>query len=238
MATEVEGAATYSEGEGHDDNSDFMSWLKGKNVTQNMVNKLVNGGVDSIEMLKAMQDEELNEVAKSLNLNVLEKARLKVLCSQIPDNDLQVTSDSAEREAMKKMNEKLKLIEESMTDIKNAKKNINYEIIQCKEIINKTIDNTICTLNKRREKLLNELNKIATKKTNEFNSKYKSLNTDLEASKNVVKTCSNMLRKPIDLNKVEERKTNILKMAQKVYNIDIINKIMISEYKITTYFKE
>ena len=40
-------------------------------------------------MLKAVQDD-IDELAKEINLNLLEKTRLKVLFTEIPYDDLQV----------------------------------------------------------------------------------------------------------------------------------------------------
>eukprot|EP01084_Bolivina_argentea_P017913 33394_1 len=82
---------------------------------------------------------------------------------------IEVTSDKAEREAIKHMNDKLKDIQKGMINIQNGKKNLNEEVLKCKNSINI---------------LLQELNKVSTHKINELDAKYKLLNTNLEEKNN------------------------------------------------------
>eukprot|EP01084_Bolivina_argentea_P017912 33393_1 len=163
MASGIEGTAP-DDGESHD--ADFVAWLKQKNVRKDMRDKLVNGGIDSMDVLKAVQNENLDELAKQLKLSIPEKGKLRVLFQQIPYDDLEVTSDKAEREAIKHMNDKLKDIQKGMINIQNGKKNLNEEVLKCKNSINI---------------LLQELNKVSTNKINELDE---LLNTNLEEKNN------------------------------------------------------
>eukprot|EP01084_Bolivina_argentea_P109012 194847_1 len=223
MAAQVEGTAYDGEDKPGND-SEFVNWLHSQNAGI-LVEKLLAGGVDSMEMLKAIEAEPLNQVATDLNLTTIQKAKLNLLFREIPNKLYEQQAvhiaDKEEINAVVEMVEKLASVEKVMNDIDNKKQKLKQDELYLTQNIEQKFDALQNLLQKKKKHMLNKLNQISQEKTESLNQISNRLSEQYNFTKQQIKVSRGKLESHINFIDIETRKQQILKIAENIKNMEI-----------------
>eukprot|EP01084_Bolivina_argentea_P100020 179684_1 len=210
----------------NEESCDFSQWLKNKGVQKSLRDKMIQNGLDSMDVLSEIDrddKDEINKLSSELNLTTIEKLKFKSILKQIPMQSLNIMVDPQERKAILEMKQKLQKIQQSITNINQAKKNIANEVSKCSKLITTTYDNIADKLMKQKEASLTQLKTISDNKVNLLDEKYKLMLQNADVVTSHINNCYGAINKKIDLIAIDTRKENILKLAKAVDDIDIID---------------
>eukprot|EP01084_Bolivina_argentea_P249272 417208_1 len=226
MCAAVDGTNNNGEGKIDADNN-FEEWLKSQKVSNSLITKIKEFGMDSIEMLREIDTndaEQMKNIGNEMNLTSIERIKFKVIVKNIPRHKLNTVIDPKEREAILEMEKKLKAIKTSMTNLDGAKKEVQNETEKCCQLITATYEEIVNKVIARKEILLQEAKAISNKKFVSLEKAYEEMKANSVIATTHIDSCYEAINKRIDLTAIDQRKENILKVAKIVNVMNIIDK--------------
>eukprot|EP01084_Bolivina_argentea_P057770 105532_1 len=217
------------------EDTEFYKWMIANSAKPKLIKALVENEYDTIDILRELQgkDNEIDEVANACGLKHAQKLNLKAVIKRIPLNTFHNVIDKEEREAILTIDEKLKLISQSLERLKNTKNIIDEHVTNGRQFIEKSFDNINQALNSRKTFLIEQLNKMANNEKHELDKQHKILHKHLQDTQQKSSECHKSLRKALQLQQIDNRKKNILSAAKSVKNIKIVqnNDPLLTNYK-------
>eukprot|EP01084_Bolivina_argentea_P015851 29700_1 len=215
---QIEG--TTNAGEENIEKTDFYKWLISVQAKHKLIIKLINNGIDSMEMLEEIVNDE--SILDDTDLNKIEKAKLRTILKKLPNQHNII--DKEESMAILQMENKLKALKSAIKLVANTKQTIDVQVTNHTKSIQLTFKEMHKLLDEREAVLIKKLNEIANKKKNKLDNISKTLNEQTNSSQQEIKTCHRSLKKSIELTELETRKKQILNIAKKIKNINVITK--------------
>eukprot|EP01084_Bolivina_argentea_P039342 72703_1 len=224
MSANVEGTGFNGEKKDQDEDDEFYQWMLSKdggNAKRPLINKLIETGIDSMEMLESIE-EEFDTLVKEMNLTTVQRIKLKAIIKNLPTKH--TVTDKEETDAIMTMQRKVTLIQNAINLVADTKQNIDEEVLNHTKTINSTFKQFHELLNKRELELISKLNKIANEKKNNLEDASKTLNQQSTQSQQKLTQCHTRLKKSIGLDGIETRKQEILKIAKDIDNMNVVTK--------------
>eukprot|EP01083_Nonionella_stella_P211118 763684_1 len=73
--------------------TEFEEWLKSQNAKQGLINKLIEAGIDSIDVLGEFQLDDMDTLSKEIGLSIAEKMKFKSIGKSTAKRREQSSSD-------------------------------------------------------------------------------------------------------------------------------------------------
>eukprot|EP01084_Bolivina_argentea_P025339 47109_1 len=180
------------------EHNDFILWLRRHKVKQKMIDKLVDA-IDSIDELVIIDEEKIDLIAKDLQLNAFEQNKFKYIVQKAKSecDKFHSVIDKEEIEAMTKIENKLKSIQNAIQLVGDSKKKIDEQVNNHTTKIHSIFQSLNESLNKREIILIEQLNKIANGKKHQLQQTVTQLNQQLIHSQQQIKSCNTLLKTPI-----------------------------------------
>eukprot|EP01083_Nonionella_stella_P164437 544205_1 len=229
---------TNDKGEGCvDPNTNFEQWLQSMKASASLISKMKQFGMDSMEMLEeidATDKDELKNLANEMGLSTSERIKFQVVIKKVPRQTLNNVIYPEERKAILEMESTLKAIEQSMESIDDTKKKIASEGTKCAKLMTSIYDDIISKVVARRESLLVEFKRISDAKLADLDRAYEQMKSNSVIASSHISSCYVAVNKQVNLNTIDQRKDNILNVAQTVSKMDIVDakNPLIKNYKI------
>eukprot|EP01084_Bolivina_argentea_P087684 158357_1 len=217
MALQVAGVSTQDV----KDTDEFVQWLKKYRVKQKMIDKLIDEFC-SVDELRMIKDDKIDTIMQALGLNDLEQNKFRYIHSKAKSDVNHIITNKEETEAILKIDNKVQLLQESLKRLNVTKNNIDAEMKTGRQLIDKSFEDVIVLIHKRKQTLLNKLDQIGNNKRNKLDQQCKTTQNDVKNAQNRSSECHLLLRKPLELQQIEDRKTKILQIAKEIENIEII----------------
>eukprot|EP01084_Bolivina_argentea_P015850 29694_1 len=147
------------ENNGDIEKTDFYKWLISVQAKHKLIIKLINNGIDSMDMLEEIAND--GSILDDTDLNKIEKAKLRTILKQLPKQHNII--DKEERMAMVQMENKLKELKNAIKLVENTKQTIDVEVTNHKKLIELTFKDIHKLLYERERILIKKLNEIANK---------------------------------------------------------------------------
>eukprot|EP01083_Nonionella_stella_P288971 983382_1 len=218
---------TNDKGEGCvDPNTNFEQWLQSMKASASLISKMKQFGMDSMEMLEeidATDKDELKNLANEMGLSTSERIKFQVVIKKVPRQTLNNVIYPEERKAILEMESTLKAIEQSMESIDDTKKKIASEGTKCAKLMTSIYDDIISKVVARRESLLVEFKRISDAKLADLDRAYEQMKSNSVIASSHISSCYVAVNKQVNLNTIDQRKDNILNVAQTVSKMDIMD---------------
>eukprot|EP01083_Nonionella_stella_P073106 197434_1 len=182
--------------------------------------------VDILQLVDEINDNQTNQhkidvSAKNRFAKILSQYAQNLDNSNVDDPNKHVWTDTEERCCIIELSQRIKALSAGLISIGSTVKGINDTIRNLEKEINETFQQQIDVLNIRKKELLNQLQKIANEKTNALNRQAISLKEKLTEADKVYKKMNNLIKKPISLEEMEERKKLVMKQCDGELQHDI-----------------
>eukprot|EP01083_Nonionella_stella_P304768 1060486_1 len=121
-----------------------------------------------------------------------------------------------------------------MESIDDTKKKIASEGTKCAKLMTSIYDDIISKVVARRESLLVEFKRISDAKLADLDRAYEQMKSNSVIASSHISSCYVAVNKQVNLNTIDQRKDNILNVAQTVIKMDIVDakNPLIKNYKI------
>eukprot|EP01084_Bolivina_argentea_P177788 307451_1 len=148
--------------------TEFEEWLKSQNAKQGLINKLIEAGIDSIDVLGEFQLDDMDTLSKEIGLSIAEKMKFKSIGKSIAKRREQSSSDRSPSFTTIVISEK----EQSVIDSIHANMKILDKIESELSWLNNGYPQSV---NKIKTTKLNLINNTKTKMKNVFDDIRKTL---------------------------------------------------------------
>eukprot|EP01084_Bolivina_argentea_P047918 88339_1 len=197
---------------------DFGTWLKSKNIDSALIEKLMTGGVDSKEFIGSLQDEtEIENISQELGLTSIEKRKFKNLINSVGSCDPDEFDD-----VLLKMKLKLKSMNVTLKDIQNVIKTTELGKQSLIQSIDIAFDKIINALKKRKSYLIQKVEHTAAIKICDLRNRSHILENNYNQSQQHVNKCAQLL-KPCPRVRGTEKTVSKLHEIIKGINVNLMN---------------
>lgn len=218
----------------------FEKWLTSNiGVSNDCFKKLSCYGCNSIQILKACTESDIEDISNETNIKKIDKLKLKVAIRKFNEENININDENnnkhliiemEERNIMINIDNKIKEFQNILKEIdSNQLNHIIVETQKCEKEINDTFETIYNSLKQRKEFLLTKLHKISNEKKCQLIKTKKYFNSCLEKSFQIKQECHKLLNKPTEIEQLNDRKQKLGYKANKVIGIkydeyNIINK--------------
>eukprot|EP01083_Nonionella_stella_P042846 115638_1 len=216
-------------------NNEMKNFLLNHNVSDDTIDKLITAGLNTMDHLKEIELEHLNEIATECGIkSSLEKVKLKTaikaLKPKLPNVDqntvspgaLPVMIDKEERLALAQMDTKIQSIQAVMDLVNATTNNIDEQVNAHKSMIKSVFQQLHVSLDKREASITQRLNQIAAERKKKLQNALNALNQQHAHVKQQHHECSVKVSKPIQSHQMESRVRDVSQVAQQVTDIKVI----------------
>eukprot|EP01084_Bolivina_argentea_P020805 38650_1 len=229
MAAQLEPEGTGSSGE--NEQTKMETYLVDNRVSKDTIQKLISNELDTIEILKNIGEEDINDLCKEYGINVTQKIKLKSALMKLkdakthePQNLPPILIDKEERVALTKMAEKVKAIEDSINLVAETTTDIDSQVAAHTNTIKSAFKALYESLDKRQQVLIQKINHIANEKRQKLQNLSNTLNQQRNTSKQKLQDCTKRVSKPIPIYEINTRINEISKIANEIDEIKIVTK--------------
>eukprot|EP01084_Bolivina_argentea_P251475 421770_1 len=201
-------------------------WLLSSGLSLKSINKLIEGGYNTMALFMVCTQEDIDEIGKEFNLLKSEKLKLKCAVNKLLENKtdkLQII-DPEEGNAIIVMEEKIKLFLHSINNISTRNNEIDQQHKICEKLLNDIFNKIELKLHERKKELSQKLSRIVHIKHKILSTQTESINKNLTQANNIKKQCHKLLEenKETDI-KCEKRKQFILNKENEIKKLEITN---------------
>ena len=215
--------ALYKEFMASTPSSNLQTWLKESvGVTEECFVRLTEYGCDSIAMLSACTESDIEEIAEERNIQKIDKLKLKVAIRKLIERDANkhLIIESEERNIMMGIEDEIESIQNRLDQFKGQTLDfIKSEHSKCKQEINTVFQKLRESLDKRHSVLLERLSDIVENETRKFEHKSAMIHEDLQKSMEIKQQCHKLLHKPIECHQLQHRKQTLQQKADEISNL-------------------
>ena len=144
------------------DDMTVKEWLLCSELSPSSCSKLLCGGYDTMALFDACTQDDIDDIVKEFNLSNDEHIKLRAAVNALLEkqtNALKVI-DSAESDAMNKIQKKIDSFIDSMNNISTTNTQIIEQHKQCEKQINEIFKKIEHRIKKRKDALLQKLSKM------------------------------------------------------------------------------
>ena len=206
----------------------LKKWLNDADLDETVYKKLIDADFNSLDLVKEIDPEsdDINTLAKEISLTLIEKCKLKKALKKYRENDSNklVIIQPIERDKIIQLSQiKLKL-NNHLKITQTNKKLIDEQFNKNKNKIDKHHEKIIKIILENQKISINTLKDIYNFQINESKKLTNEINNTIKISNDIEIKCNKLLKKPIQLIELEERKKIISKYVND--SINSINKTL------------
>eukprot|EP01084_Bolivina_argentea_P181316 313167_1 len=211
----------------------FSNWLQNAGLNTSTIESLQNSDYNSINVLKECRNDDINEIAASLNIQTLQKLKLKSALRQLHENESNRHKmiSNKEQNAILDLTKLSNKLEEYINDINIETNDYNKELSKFEKRIDNEFDLLFKELTKKKKIIKEKLYKIVNDKIKTFDSKKLKYEKKIEEINKTKTKCHQLLNDAIEIEKLDERKQKICKMTKTIMKNNKNNKSNIPYYK-------